>query len=77
MGFTAGYNRGKNGIPPACIHTLMKTAREENNFESEVGLLNCFVEEEIIADEMVQKLKLIGDSRNGLYQLDKGTGGWI
>ncbi len=61
-----------------CIHSLMKIAREENDFESEVGLLNWFVEEqieeEVTADEMVQKLKLIGDSRNGLYQLDKEIG---
>jgi len=61
------------------IHHLLKIAREENDYAAEVGLLQWFVdeqiEEEATADEMIQKLKLISDSRNGLYMLDKELGG--
>lgn len=60
------------------IHLLLGIAREENDYAAEVGLLNWFVdeqvEEEANAMAMVDKLKLIGDSKNGLYMLDKEVG---
>lgn len=61
-----------------CIHDLVALAREEKDYAAEVGILNWFVdeqiEEETSADEVVQKLKLIGDSKHGLYMLDKELG---
>ena len=63
----------------ACIHDLVKLARDENDYATETGLLHWFVEEQIeeeaSVDEIVQKLKLIEDSRNGLYMLDKELSG--
>lgn len=74
--FEAGFNHeiyvsGK-------IHDLMKIAREENDFAAEMGLLQWFIDEQIeeeeTANEVVTKLKMIGDNKHGLYQLDKELG---
>lgn len=60
------------------IHFLMDIAQEDHDHAAVVGLLNWFVEEqieeEVTADEAVQKLSLIGDNKNGLYMLDKEMG---
>jgi ferritin len=61
------------------IHHLMKIATDEGDYQTIVGLLNWFVteqiEEEMNVDEYVQKLKMVGDSKNGLYLLDKEAAG--
>jgi ferritin len=60
------------------INLLVDIARKENDYSAEVSLLNWFVEEQVeeeaTAMEMIHKLKLIGDSKNGLYMLDKEVG---
>jgi ferritin len=61
----------------AMIHELVKLAREENDYASEV-MLQWFVkeqvEEEASADEIVQALKKIGESSNGMFMLDHQLG---
>lgn len=62
----------------ARIHHLMKLARDEGDYQAETGILQWFVteqiEEEVQTDEIVQKLKMIGDKKHGLYMLDKELG---
>jgi ferritin len=59
------------------INKLMKLARDENDFAAE-SFLKWFVdeqvEEEANADEVVQQLKLVGDSGQGLFLLDRELG---
>lgn len=58
----------------AAIHNLVKLAREEGDYATD-SFLQWFVdeqvEEEAVVDELIQKLKLIGDFSPGLYLLDK------
>lgn len=60
------------------IYKLMAIARKDGDFGSEIGLLNWFVDEQIEEEEntgeVLQKLEMIGDSKSGLYQLDKEIG---
>jgi ferritin len=60
-----------------CILKLVKLARTEDDIPTEV-FLDWFVkeqvEEEASAQEILDKLALIGDSKMGLYQLDKEMG---
>jgi len=60
-----------------CINNLVALAKEEKDTATEV-MLQWFVteqvEEEASADEVVQKLELMGDSKHGLYMLDKELG---
>ena len=57
-----------------CINNLIKLAREEIDVATEV-MLQWFVmeqvEEEATADEIVQKLEMVGESKEGLYLLDQ------
>ena len=59
------------------IEDLVDLAEEEKD-RATLNMLQWFideqVEEEDSADEMVQKLKLIGDSGNGLFMLDRELG---
>ena len=56
------------------IAKLMELAREENDFPAQ-SFLQWFVdeqvEEEATADNVVQQLKMIGDSGHGLLMLDR------
>jgi len=58
----------------ALINGLMGLAQKENDYAS-VAFLQWFVteqvEEEANADEIVQKLKCIGDNTGGLFMLDR------
>ena len=58
-----------------CINDLMKLSREIGDYTTETGVLHWFVieqiEEEQQTDAIVQKLKMIGDDKNGLVMLDK------
>jgi ferritin len=61
----------------ACIHKLVKLARELDDTASELFLgwyVSEQVEEEASTDEVVQKMKLIGESSQALYMLDKELG---
>ncbi len=59
------------------IENLVDLAEKEKD-RATLNMLQWFideqVEEEDSADEMVQKLKLIGDSGNGLFMLDRELG---
>lgn len=59
------------------IEDLVDLAEEEKD-RATLNMLQWFideqVEEEDSADEMVQKLKLIGDSGNGLFMIDRELG---
>jgi ferritin len=59
------------------IHNLVALARGENDYASEV-MLQWFVseqvEEEANSSEIVERLKMIKDSVNGLMMLDHGLG---
>ncbi len=60
-----------------CIHDLVKQARKVDDLPAEVFLqwfVTEQVEEEASTDEIVQKLKMVQDSKNGLYMLDKELG---
>jgi ferritin len=56
------------------IHGLVALARKENDFATD-NFLQWFiaeqVEEEASADEILQKLKLTGNSGNGLFMIDQ------
>jgi ferritin len=58
----------------AKIHDLMKIARAESDFTAE-PLLNWFVneqiEEESNTDKVCRQIEMVGDSRQGLYMLDR------
>ncbi|HOW36448.1 MAG TPA: ferritin [Candidatus Omnitrophota bacterium] len=60
------------------INDLMKLAKDDNDFATE-SLLKWYVdeqvEEEANALSIVEKLKLIKDSNNGLFMLDHELGG--
>ena len=59
------------------INNLVNMAIEEKDHATNI-FLQWFVEEQVeeeaSADEIVQKLKLIGDGGNGLFMLDKDVG---
>ena len=59
------------------INSLVKLAREENDYATE-SVLKWFideqVEEEASASEVVEKIKLAGDRGGGLFMLDKELG---
>lgn len=59
------------------IHKLMEMAVEMADYAA-IEFLQWFVkeqvEEEASADEVVQKLKMVGDSKNGLFIMDKELG---
>ena len=58
----------------ARINNLVDIARDEKDKAAEVFLqwfVNEQVEEEASTDSVVQKLKMIGESANGLYMLDR------
>lgn len=59
------------------INTLLDVAREEHDNATH-SMLQWFiteqVEEEATADEILQKLKLIGNEPSGLYLLDRDLG---
>jgi ferritin len=60
------------------INDLVALAMKENDHASHVFLqwfVTEQVEEEASADEIVQKLKMIGKAPNALYMLDKEMGG--
>lgn len=55
------------------INNLVKIARENNDYATEYFLqwyVNEQVEEEANASEYVEKLKLVGDSPQGLFMID-------
>jgi len=55
------------------IHSLVGLARSEKDYATETFLqwfVNEQVEEEESANDIVQKLKMIGDSKNTLFMLD-------
>jgi len=59
------------------IHNLVDVARAEKDHASEIFLqwfVNEQVEEEATAKGIVQQLKMIGDSRAALFQLDRELG---
>ena len=59
------------------IHSLMNLAQKENDHATQVFLhwfVSEQVEEEDQATQLVEKLKLIGDSRSGLLMLDAELG---
>ncbi len=58
----------------ASINNLMKIAKSENDYASETFLqwfITEQVEEEENALEIVDRLKFLGDSKEGLYMLDR------
>ncbi len=59
------------------INKLMKLAKDAHDYAAE-EFLHWFVkeqvEEEASVDEVVQRLKMLGDARNGLYMLDRELG---
>ena len=59
------------------INNLVEMARNEKDYSTE-NFLQWFVEEQVEeeanADAVVQKLKLIKDSRNGLFMMDAKLG---
>lgn len=60
-----------------CIDKLVDKARQENDKAAEIFLqwfVTEQVEEELNADTIVNKLKLIQGSNNGMYMLDKELG---
>ena len=59
------------------INDLMELAIPEKDFASQVFLqwfISEQVEEEANADEIVKKLEMIGEGRNGIYMLDRELG---
>jgi ferritin len=56
------------------IHALIKIARKENDYTAE-PLLNWFlneqIEEESNTDKISRQMELIGDSKEGLFMLDR------
>ncbi len=57
------------------IHILLDIAVKEGDHEAIYGILNWFIEEQIEeeqnTDALVQKLKMLADSKNALYMLDR------
>lgn len=59
------------------INDLVDLAREEHDHATEIFLqwfVSEQVEEEDSANEVVQKIKLMGDARGGLFMLDRELG---
>ncbi len=70
--FEAALNHEKHIT--GCIDKLVDLARENNNHAAEVFLqwfVTEQVEEEATADEIVQKLKFLGDSPQAIFMLDR------
>ncbi|MBN2378838.1 ferritin [candidate division WOR-3 bacterium] len=61
------------------INDLMDLAHAEKDNAAIYGLLNWFVEEQIEEEDqtlkVVEKLKMVGDSKNGIFMIDKELGG--
>jgi len=58
----------------SCIYSLVKVAREEGDIATEIFLqwyVTEQVEEEANASEIVEKIKKVQNSQNGMYMLDK------
>jgi ferritin len=58
----------------SCIYDLVKVAREEGDIATEIFLqwfVTEQVEEEANASEIVEKIKKVQNSQNGMYMLDK------
>ncbi len=57
-----------------CIHNLVRLARKEDDISTETFLswyVTEQIEEEAAAQTLIDKLEMVGDSKFGLYQLDK------
>ncbi|MHB8055849.1 MAG: ferritin [Candidatus Aminicenantales bacterium] len=58
----------------AKIHAILKVVRDENDYTAE-PMMNWFVKEQIEeeknTDQIARQLERIGDSKDGLYMLDK------
>ena len=67
------HTYGHENIVTKMINNLVKISREENDYATE-EMLQWFVkeqvEEEDSASEILEKLKMIKDSKNGLLMLD-------
>jgi ferritin len=59
------------------IYTIMKQAVEEKDFAS-INFLNWFIDEQVEevtqVEDIISKFEMIGDSKQGLYFLDKELG---
>jgi ferritin len=61
----------------AKIHNLIKIARAENDYTAEPMLAwfaNEQIEEESNTDKVVRQLEMVGDSKEGLFMLDRELG---
>lgn len=60
------------------INQIVQTARKEADYATD-SFLQWFVDEQVeeeeLVDDVIQKLRLIGDFRPGLYLLDQELGG--
>jgi len=57
-----------------CINKLVKLARDESDYATEIFLqwfVSEQVEEEASADEILQNVKMVKESKHGMYMLDK------
>ena len=59
------------------IHDLVKLSRKENDISSD-SLLNWFskeqVEEEATAEKILRRMEMVGESRQGIFMLDRELG---
>lgn len=59
------------------INNIMKQAIEDNDYAS-INFLNWFIDEQVeevtTVEEIIAKFEMIGDSKQGLYLLDKELG---
>ena len=62
----------------ASIDRIVKLARQEGDYATD-SFLQWFVDEQVeeeeLVDDLVQKLRLIGDFKPGLYLLDRELAG--
>ena len=61
----------------AKIHNLIKIAREENDYTAEPILAwfaNEQIEEESNTDKAVRQIEMVGDSKQGIFMLDREMG---
>jgi ferritin len=62
----------------ASINNIVKLAREEGDYATD-SFLQWFVDEQVeeeeLVDDAIQKLKLVGDFKGGLFLLDKEMAG--
>lgn len=73
--FEAALNHEKHIT--GCIDKLLDLAREENDHAAEVFLqwfVTEQVEEEATADEILQKLKFLGENPHAIFMLDRELG---